>query len=169
MDVEIVTTNTETVRVRPAAEADLPLILHFIESLAVYEKLRDQCVATEEKLRATLFGPRPAAEVLIATIDDVPLGFALFFHNYSTFLAQPGIFLEDLFVKPEARGKGVGFALLSALANIAIERNCGRLEWAVLDWNELAISFYKRIGAVPMDEWTTFRLTGTALQELANR
>ena len=154
--------------IRPAAESDLPLILHLIESLAEYERLRDQCVATEEKLRATLFGEHPSAEVLIASIDDEPLGFALFFRNYSTFLAQPGIFLEDLFVKPEARGKGVGHALLASLARLAVERNCGRLEWNVLDWNELAISFYRKIGAVPMDEWTTFRMTGDALEKLAN-
>jgi GNAT superfamily N-acetyltransferase len=154
--------------VRAAVQEDLPLILQLIEGLAEYERLRDQCVATEEKLRATLFGDNPAAEVLIASIGSAAMGFALFFHNYSTFLAQPGIFLEDLFVKPEARGKGVGHALLSALAQLAIERNCGRLEWNVLDWNELAISFYNRIGAVPMDEWTTFRLTGQALSDLAS-
>ena len=105
--------------------------------------------------------------MIIASIDGKPLGFALFFHNYSTFLAQRGIYLEDLFVTPEARGKGVGFALLSALARIAIERDCGRLEWAVLDWNELAIDFYKKIGAKPLDEWTVFRLTGAALEQLA--
>jgi GNAT superfamily N-acetyltransferase len=163
-----VTASKQQIRVRPAAESDLPLILHLIEGLAEYERLRDQCVATEEKLRATLFGDNPAAEVLIASIDGTAMGFALFFHNYSTFLAQPGIFLEDLFVKPEARGKGVGHELLSSLAQLAIERNCGRLEWNVLDWNELAISFYKRIGALPMDEWTTFRLTGDALKKLAN-
>jgi GNAT superfamily N-acetyltransferase len=168
MDYEIVTTTKHEVSIRAAAESDLPLILHLIESLAEYERLRDQCVATEEKLRATLFGDHPAAEILIASIENEPMGFALFFGNYSTFLAQPGIFLEDLFVKPEARGKGVGYALLSALARLAVDRNCGRLEWNVLDWNELAISFYKRIGAVPMDEWTTFRLTGPALEKLAN-
>ena len=162
------TTTKREVSIRAAVEGDLPLIFHLIESLAEYEKLRDQCIATEEKLRATLFGEHPAAEVLIAAIDGVPLGFALFFHNYSTFLAQPGIFLEDLFVKPEARGMGVGHALLSALARLAVERKCGRLEWSVLDWNELAISFYKCIGAVPMDEWTTFRVTGRALEELAS-
>jgi GNAT superfamily N-acetyltransferase len=168
MDYEIVTTTKHEVSIRAAAESDLPLILHLIESLAEYERLRDQCVATEEKLRATLFGDHPAAEILIASIENEPMGFALFFGNYSTFLAQPGIFLEDLFVKPEARGKGVGYALLSALARLAVDRNCGRLEWNVLDWNELAISFYKRIGAVPMDEWTTFRLAGPALEKLAN-
>ena len=152
---------------RAAVESDLPLILQFIEGLAEYEKLRHHCVATEEKLRSTLFGQHPAAEVLIASVGDTPAGFALFFHNYSTFLAQRGIFLEDLFVLPEARGNGVGNALLSALAKLAIDRDCGRLEWSVLDWNDLAIGFYKRIGAVPMDEWTTFRLTGSALGDLA--
>lgn len=155
------------VHIRAAVENDLPLILHLIQSLAEYERLRDQCVATEEKLRATLFGEHPAAEILIASVENEPMGFALFFHNYSTFLAQRGIFLEDLFVKPEARGKGVGRALLSSLARLAVERDCGRLEWNVLDWNELAISFYKGIGALPMDEWTTFRMTGEALQKLA--
>jgi Acetyltransferases len=162
-----VTTTKHEVSVRAAAESDLPLILHLIQSLAEYERLRDQCIATEEKLRATLFGGQPAAEVLIASVQSEAVGFALFFQNYSTFLAQPGIFLEDLFVKPEARGKGVGHALLSSLARLAVERNCGRLEWNVLDWNELAISFYKGIGALPMDEWTTFRMTGEALQKLA--
>jgi len=153
--------------VRQANEHDVPLILQFIEGLATYERLRESCVATEEKLRATLFSERPAAEVIIASIDGEPMGFALFFHNYSTFLAQRGIYLEDLFVTPAARGKGVGFALLSALARIAIERDCGRLEWSVLDWNQLAIDFYRRIGANPLDEWTMFRITGNALEQLA--
>ena len=152
---------------RQANEHDVPLILQFIEGLATYERLRESCVATEEKLRATLFSERPAAEVIIASIDGEPMGFALFFHNYSTFLAQRGIYLEDLFVTPAARGKGVGFALLSALARIAIERDCGRLEWSVLDWNQLAIDFYKKIGANPLDEWTMFRITGNALEQLA--
>jgi GNAT superfamily N-acetyltransferase len=153
--------------VRQATEHDVPLILQFIEGLATYERLRESCVATEEKLRATLFSERPAAEVIIASIDGEPMGFALFFHNYSTFLAQRGIYLEDLFVTPAARGKGVGFALLSALARIAMERDCGRLEWSVLDWNQLAIDFYKKIGANPLDEWTMFRITGNALEQLA--
>ena len=152
---------------REAVESDVPLILQFIEGLAEYEKLRHNCVATEEKLRATLFGQHAAAEVLIASVGDEPAGFALFFHNYSTFLAQRGIFLEDLFVLPAARGHGVGNALLSSLAKLAIDRDCGRLEWSVLDWNDLAIGFYKRIGAVSMDEWTTFRMTGSALHDLA--
>ena len=160
---------TRDLRVSMATRDDLPLILRFIEDLAVYERLRDKCVATVDKLDATLFSERPAAEVLIARLDGDPVGFALFFHNYSTFLAQPGIYLEDLFVNPEARGEGVGYALLAALAGIAVERNCGRLEWAVLDWNELAIDFYRRIGAQAMDEWTSFRMTGDALTGLAER
>ena len=159
----------DEITIRMADPTDLPVILAFIESLAEYERLRDACVATEEKLRETLFGDRPAAEVIIARIGGRPMGFALFFHNYSTFLAQKGLFLEDLFVKPDARGRGVGDALLAALAQIALDRDCGRLEWSVLDWNDLAIGFYKRIGAKPMDEWTTFRLTGPSLRELASR
>jgi GNAT superfamily N-acetyltransferase len=155
------------IEIRKAEVGDVPVILGFIQSLAEYERLRDSCVATEEKLRATLFSEKPAAEVIIASSDGEPMGFALFFHNYSTFLAQQGIYLEDLFVKPGARGRGVGFALLSELARIAVERQCGRLEWAVLDWNELAIDFYKRIGAVPLDDWTTFRMTGDSLIGLA--
>ena len=153
--------------IQKAEVKDVPLILEFIQGLAEYERLRDSCIATEEKLRETLFSTNPAAEVIIARSDGEPMGFALFFHNYSTFLAQRGVYLEDLFVKPAARGKGVGFALLSELARIAIDRDCGRLEWAVLDWNDLAIDFYKRIGAVPMNEWTTFRMTGDRLAELA--
>lgn len=155
------------IEITQAQEKDIPLILEFIQGLAEYERLRDSCVATEEKLRDTLFGARPDAEVIIARVDGEPMGFALFFHNYSTFLAQRGMYLEDLFVKPSARGKGVGYALLSELARIAIERDCGRLEWAVLDWNELAIDFYERIGAKSMNEWTVFRLTGDALDKLA--
>ena len=154
-------------RVTMATENDLPVILEFIQGLADYERLRDRCIATEEKLRSTLFSDRPAAEVIIARTGGEPVGFALFFHNYSTFLAQRGIFLEDLFVKPEARDRGVGRALLAALARIAIDRGCGRLEWSVLDWNETAIAFYRKIGAQAMDEWTTFRLTGDSLHELA--
>lgn len=167
IDFHVVTTTAHEIDVRAAVEKDLPLILRLIESLAEYERLRHECVATEDALRSTLFGEHPSAEVLIASIDEVPLGFALFFHNYSTFLARPGIFLEDLFVKPEARGMGVGRALLSSLAQLAVTRNCGRLEWNVLDWNEPAIAFYKRVGAIPMKEWTTFRLVGDALERLA--
>jgi GNAT superfamily N-acetyltransferase len=153
---------------RPATPDDVPAILGFIRALAEYEKLSHAVVATEGQLRAHLFGPRPAAEVLIGELDGRPVGFALFFANFSTFLAKPGIYLEDLFVLPEARGHGVGRALLSAVAKLAVERDAGRLEWAVLDWNEPAIGFYRTVGAVPMDEWTTMRVTGDALRELGN-
>jgi GNAT superfamily N-acetyltransferase len=156
-----------SIRIRPAAEADLALILEFIRGLAEYERLAHVCVATESQLRETLFGSQRYAEVLIAELDGTPAGFALFFHNYSTFLAQPGIYLEDLFVNIEHRGRGLGKALLVELARIALERKCGRLEWAVLDWNEPAIQFYKSLGAKPMDEWTVYRVSGDALAQLA--
>ncbi len=159
---------TSKLSISTATVDDLPVILKFIEDLAEYERMRDGCVATVEKLRATLFAERPAAEVIIARLDGEPVGFALFFHNYSTFLAQRGIFLEDFFVKPEGRGKGVGRALLAELARIAIERDCGRIEWVVLDWNDLAIGFYESIGAKPVDGWTNFRLTGEQLLALAS-
>lgn len=167
MDTHGVSNTSSPVEIRRATEDDLQLILDFIRGLAEYERLTDACVATEDKLRKTLFTNPPAAEVLIASAAGEPVGFALFFHNYSTFLAQRGVFLEDLFVRPSARGHGVGRALLAALARIAIERDCGRLEWSVLNWNELAIGFYKSIGATPMDEWTTFRMTGEPLHALA--
>jgi GNAT superfamily N-acetyltransferase len=138
-----------------------------IRGLAEYEKLSHLVAATEEQLRVTLFGARPAAEVLLAKRDAECAGFALFFPNYSTFLAQPGLYLEDLYVKPHLRGQGIGAALLAELARLAIARGCGRVEWAVLDWNAPSIEFYKKLGAVPMDEWTTFRLTGEALARLA--
>ncbi|HEU0012349.1 MAG TPA: GNAT family N-acetyltransferase [Longimicrobium sp.] len=154
-------------RIRAAVEGDVPLVLRFIRELAEYERLLHEVVATEERLRATLFGPRPGAEAVIAEVDGEAAGFALFFHNYSTFLAQPGIYLEDLYVRPEMRGHGVGRALLAHLAALARERGCGRLEWWVLDWNEPAIAFYRRLGAQPMSEWTVFRLTGDALDRLA--
>jgi GNAT superfamily N-acetyltransferase len=153
--------------IREATESDVPLILQFIRDLAEYEKLAHLVVATEGTLRDTLFGGTPFAEVLIAEEGGTAAGFALFFHNYSTFLAQPGIYLEDLFVKPEYRGRGYGKALLARLAQIACERNCGRVEWAVLDWNEPSIAFYKSLGARVMDEWHTFRLAGDALEKLA--
>jgi GNAT superfamily N-acetyltransferase len=149
--------------IRFAGEDDVPVILGFIKGLAEYEKLTREVTATEPLLRETLFGARRVAEVLIGDFQGAPAGFALFFHNYSTFLARPGIYLEDLFVKPEMRGRGFGEALLTYLAKIALERNCGRVEWAVLDWNEPAIRFYEKLGAVPMDEWTVFRLTGESL------
>ena len=145
----------------------MPVILSFIRQLAEYERLSHEAVMTEEVLRESLFGSRPAAEVLLGYSGDRPVAFAVFFHNFSTFLGRSGLYLEDLFVIPEMRGKGFGRALLVELAKIARERNCGRFEWAVLDWNEPAIKFYKAIGAVPMDEWTIFRVTGDALKRLA--
>jgi GNAT superfamily N-acetyltransferase len=159
---------SDTITIRPATASDVPTILGFIRGLAKYERLEDACVATEESLAATLFGARAYAEVVFACIDGTPVGFALFFHNYSTFLAQPGIYLEDLFVNPEVRGRGIGKLLLQWLAKTAVERDCGRLEWSVLDWNEPSILFYKSLGAVPMSEWHIFRLTGPALGALAS-
>ncbi len=155
--------------IRQATEADVPLILQFIRGLAEYERLSHEVVADEATLRRTLFGERKVAEVVIGSHDDKPVCFALFFHNFSTFLGRPGIYLEDLFVNPDQRGKGFGKAMLAYLAKLAIERECGRLEWSVLDWNEPAINFYKSLGAKPMDEWTMFRVTGDALKELAGK
>jgi len=156
-----------TISIRPATVSDLPLVLAFIRELAVYERLEHQVVASEAELGTALFGPRPFAEVVFACLDGTPVGFALFFHNFSTFLGKPGVYLEDLFVRPEARGVGVGKRLLAWLARTTIERGCARLEWAVLDWNKPSIGFYASLGAVAQDEWTTFRLSGTALQRLA--
>ena len=155
------------VHIRLAEEEDTSLILDFIRQLSVYEKLEHEVVADEERLRATLFGDRPFAEVIIAEYAGEPAGFALFFHNFSTFLARPGLYLEDLFVRPELRGRGIGKLLLQTLARIAVDRGCGRFEWWVLDWNEPAIRFYRRLGAQSMDEWTVFRVTGDALTDLA--
>ena len=152
--------------IRPATPADLPVILDFSQQLAAYEKLSLACVATETDLAETLFGPRPYAETLIAEADGLPVGLALFFHNYSTFRARPGVYLEDLFVLPSHRGQGHGKALLQALAKLAVERRCARLEWSVLDWNTPSIDFYKALGAVPQSDWTIFRLTGSALDQL---
>lgn len=152
--------------IRFAVAADTPVILGFIRALADYEKLTHACVATEEDLRATLFGPRPFAEVLLLEEGGEAHGFALFFHNYSTFLGKPGIYLEDLFVDPAQRSKGYGKKLLATLAELAVERGCGRLEWSVLDWNQPSIDFYLSLGAKPMDEWTIYRLEGAALEEL---
>ena len=158
------------VEIIPATRADIPLIRQFILELAEYERaLPGEAPVTEQDLADTLFSERPAAEVIIAYLDSQPVGFALFFHNYSTWLGKRGIYLEDLFVRPSARKHGVGFALLRELARIAVQRDCGRVEWAVLNWNELAIDFYKQVGAKPQDEWTTFRLTGAPLQRLAKR
>ena len=155
------------VRIAPATPADVPVILELIRGLAEYEKLTHTVVATEEALGRTLFSPRPAAEVLLAFDGDEAVGFALYFPNYSTFLAKPGLYLEDLFVKPHARGRGIGLALLQRLAAIARERDYGRMNWCVLDWNEPAIGFYKKLGAIPMDEWITFRMTEDAIAKLA--
>jgi len=156
-----------TLRIRPGRLEDVPLIAELIRALARYEKLEHEVVLTEKKLTDSLFGERQYAETIIAEDDEQPVGFALFFHNYSTFLAQPGLYLEDLFVVPEKRGAGVGRALLERLAQIAVERGCGRLEWAVLDWNVDAIRFYQRLGAKPNADWTVYRLTGDPLRALA--
>jgi GNAT superfamily N-acetyltransferase len=154
-------------QIRNGTERDIPLILQMIKGLAEYEKLSDQVVATEDGLRESLFGAHPAAEVVIGYAGDEPAGFALFFHNYSTFLGQRGLYLEDLFVIPEWRGKGLGRQLLAHLARIAVERGCGRMEWSVLDWNDQAMRVYRGIGATPLDDWTICRITGDALHRLA--
>jgi GNAT superfamily N-acetyltransferase len=153
--------------IRPATEADVPAIARLIRDLAEYERLTHAVALDESRLRDHLFGPRPFAEVLLAEDAGRTVGFALFFHNYSTFLAKPGIYLEDLFIEPDRRGKGHGKALLRAIARLAVERGCGRLEWSVLDWNEPSIQFYQSLGAKPLDDWTAYRLTGEALTKLA--
>jgi GNAT superfamily N-acetyltransferase len=153
--------------IRPATSSDVPTIARLIRALADYERLSHAVVLDETKLGEHLFGPRPFAEVLLAEDAGHVLGFALFYHNFSTFLGQPGIYLEDLFVEPEHRGKGYGKELLLTLARLAVERGCGRLEWAVLNWNESAIQFYKKLGAEPMTEWTVYRLAGDALLRAA--
>ncbi|MBL8765132.1 MAG: GNAT family N-acetyltransferase [Phycisphaerae bacterium] len=166
----------ESIRVRPATERDVPLILALIRELAEYERAPNDVVATEDALRCHLFGPwdatnarpGPAAECLIGECDGRAEGFALYFSNFSTWMGRPGLYLEDLFVRPSARGRGLGRALLRRLARVAVERGCGRMEWAVLDWNQPAIGFYRALGATPMDEWTVFRLTGPALRALAD-
>jgi GNAT superfamily N-acetyltransferase len=158
----------KTISILPATEADVPQILRFIRGLADYERLTHMVCATEDSLRKTLFGGAPSAEVLIASLDNEPAGFALFFHNYSTFLAKRGIYLEDLFVLPEFRGKGVGKALLKGVAQIAKQRDCGRLEWSVLDWNQPAIDFYQRIGATVMPDWKICRITADQFSQLAD-
>ncbi|GAO53998.1 GNAT family N-acetyltransferase [Novosphingobium sp. MD-1] len=155
-----------SISIRPATPEDLPLIGAFIRELAEYEKLAHEVRFDEAVLGAKLFGPRPYAEVVIGEVDGAAQGFALFFHNFSTFEGRPGIYLEDLFVRPAARGAGLGKALLAHLAALAIERDCARLEWWVLDWNEPAIGFYKALGARPMDEWTVMRVDGEALARL---
>jgi len=157
------------VTIRPAGEHEVGLILQFIRDLAVYEHLEHEMVATEPQLREVLFGQRRYAEVVFACLDGAPVGFALFFHNFSTFLGRPGIYLEDLFVRPEARGHGIGRRLLTWLAGETVRRECGRLEWSVLDWNEPSIRFYQNLGAVHMKEWQIFRVTGPALSQLAEK
>jgi GNAT superfamily N-acetyltransferase len=158
----------DEIRILPGRAENVSTILALIRALAEYERLSDHVVATEAGLTRWLFGDRPAAEVVIAWAGDEPVGFALFFHNFSTFLGRPGLYLEDLFVKPEWRGRGVGRRLLSHLAAIAMERGCGRFEWAVLDWNEPAIAFYRRMGAVVLEDWRVCRVTGEALATLAS-
>jgi len=157
----------ERLRITPATDRDVPLILRLINDLAEYERMSRDVVATEEGLRASLFGPHPGAEVVLGYAGDEPAGFALFFHNFSTFVGKRGLYLEDLFVVPKFRGRGYGHALLTHLAQIALERDCGRFEWTVLDWNEPAIGFYRKLGAVPMEGWTIFRVSGDALERLA--
>ncbi|TME97756.1 MAG: GNAT family N-acetyltransferase [Chloroflexi bacterium] len=158
-----------TISIRPATPNDVPTVASLIRALSQYEKLAHEVTMTEDKLRLSMFGPRPYAEALLAEEDGTPVGFALFFHNYSTFLAQPGLYLEDLYVLESHRGKGIGKALLVHLAKIAVERNCGRMEWAVLDWNVDAIGFYEKLGAKPNSEWTVYRLTGDSLNGLAGQ
>jgi GNAT superfamily N-acetyltransferase len=153
--------------IRPAVVDDVPLILSFIKKLADYERLAHEVVATEESLRKTLFDSRKTAEVAIGYFQNKPIGLVLFFHNYSTFLGRPGLYIEDLFVDESYRGRGFGAALLRYVARLAVERNCGRLEWSVLDWNKPAVDFYTKLGAVPMSDWTVFRVTGQSLMNLA--
>jgi GNAT superfamily N-acetyltransferase len=156
----------QNITIKCASVYDIPLILQFIKELAEYEQLFHEVVATEEQLQDTLFGKHSYAEVFLAYLNEKPVGFALFFHNYSTFLAKPGIYLEDLFVRPEARGQGIGKMMLSYIAQLARDRNCGRLEWRVLNWNEPAIHFYNSLGAEAMNEWTIYRLSNEALADL---
>lgn len=156
-----------SITLRTATLADVPTILAFIRELAEYERLSHEVVATQELLEQQLFSIPPRAEVIIAQYHNEPVGFALYFHSFSTFVGRPGLYLEDLYVRPSMRGKGIGRSLLQRLAQIALERGCARLEWSVLDWNEPAIGFYKSVGAVPMSDWTVYRMTGEALQTLA--
>lgn len=162
-----IATRRRGVTLRAATREDVPQILAFIRELAEYEREPDAVHADEALLAANLFGAAPGAEVVIAQVDGAPAGFALFFHNFSTWLGRRGLYLEDLFVRPEYRGRGVGQVLMAYLAKLAVERDCGRFEWSVLDWNTPAIDFYRRLGAVGMDEWTVQRLSGEALRELA--
>lgn len=158
----------QTLILRSAAPDDISLIRDLIRELAEYERLSHECVVTEERLRETLFGERTYAEVILALWEGEPAGFALFFHNYSTFLGKPGLYLEDLFVRPAARGQGIGKALMRRLASIAKDRGCGRFEWSVLTWNKPSIEFYKKMGAIAKDDWVTMRLSGEKLARLAD-
>lgn len=151
--------------IRPATAADVPLILAFIRELAEYERLSHEATANEELLKDSLFGPKPAAEVILGYVGTEPVSFAIFFHNYSTFMGRHGLYLEDLYVKPEFRRRGLGRIMLSHLARLACERGCGRFEWAVLKWNQPAIDFYQSLGAQPLEDWTIFRLAGKALEK----
>jgi len=160
-------TSSQAISIRRASVADAPLILRFIKELAEYERMSDEVTATVDQITDRLFGTKPAAEALIGEVGGEPAGFALYFQNFSTFLARPGIYLEDLYVRPAARRLGLGAALLARLAKLAVERDCGRLEWAVLDWNQPAMDFYSRLGARPMHDWTVWRLSGEALRLLA--
>lgn len=162
-------TECSEIKIRLATVADVPLILSLIRELAVYEKLEHAVTATEEDLRETLFGPRAYAEVLLGSMNGRPEAYALFFHSYSTFLGRQGMYLEDLYVRPHARGRGLGKAMLLHLARLTVERGCKRLEWAVLDWNKPAIDFYRSLGAEPLDEWTVFRLTGNTLDSISGK
>ena len=168
VDNQINVNRPENFEIRPARVEDVPVILQLIRALATYERAPQEVTATEEQLTKVLFGERPVAEVLLAFEDESPVGFAVYFYNFSTWLGRPGLYLEDLFVKPEKRGKGYGRALLVELAKIARDRGCGRMEWAVLNWNEPAIKFYQTLGAKPMNEWTVFRLTRDEIAKLAD-
>ncbi len=161
--------DTPGFQIRSATESDVPVILSFVKKLASYERLSHEVVATEELIRETLFGLRRTAEIAIGYLEAQPVGFVLFFHNYSTFLGKPGLYIEDLFVDEDYRRRGYGRALLLHVARLAKERGCGRLEWSVLNWNQPAIDFYKKLGASPMSEWTVFRVTGESLNELAGK
>lgn len=164
----VIDTTLEDFKLRFATEKDVPLILQFINELAVYEKMSQDVVATEELLMENLF-ERKMAEVIIGEYKEKPVAFMLFFHNFSTFVGRPGIYLEDLYVKPEMRGMGIGKTMLTYLAKLAVDRECGRMEWVCLDWNEPALQFYKQLGAIPLDEWITFRLHKGALEKLAKK
>jgi len=165
----MIATDPPGFQIKAATESDVPIILSFVKKLARYEELLHEVVATEELLRETLFGKRRTAEVAIGYLETKPVGFVLFFHNYSTFLGKPGLYIEDLFVDADYRRRGYGRALLLHVARLAKERDCGRLEWSVLDWNQPAIDFYKKLGALPMSDWTVFRVAGKSLDELAGQ